>query len=107
MKCKKCGKSHRGDHEHLKSTISAKGFPVSSSKYAASHRKASEEEKKRFPKGYEQLKKLDRSAGQKHQMLGTHTKSGKVEISKQVPKPLRKEVKFHEKTEAALMKKKK
>lgn len=78
--------------------ITRKANPYKHKLVRESHVKADQLEKARYPKGYERLKKLERSLG-KHEFLGEHTSKGKIEISKKVPKQLRKEVAYHEKQE--------
>lgn len=75
--------------------ISRKGYPENTKKYPEAHSEASAQEKKKFPKGYQKLKKLDKKIPQ-GEMIGGHTRSGKVTISKKVPKAQRKEVVYHE-----------
>lgn len=81
------------------SNIKRKGFPTSSKKYKTAHAEATRAEKKKFPaKNYNKLKHLDYSVP-KNELIGKNTKSGKIEISKKVPKKLRAEVAFHERVE--------
>jgi len=80
------------------SSLKEKGFPTSSPKYREAHSEASTAEKKKYPAGYQKLKRLDKKVPQ-GQLIGKNLKSGKVEVSKRVPKPLRGEVAFHEKFE--------
>lgn len=101
--CKKCGKTHGPNHPHIVSRLREKGYPTSSKRYPSAHEEASKEEKERYPKGYAKLKKLDIQAGEKHELLGTNKKNGKIEVSKKVPKPLRSEVAFHEKVESNVL----
>lgn len=49
-------------------------------------------------KGFQKLKKLDKKVPQ-GTLIGKNTKSGKVEVSRVVPKIDRDEVAYHEKTE--------
>jgi len=107
MKCKKCGKTHGSNHPHIMAQINEKGFPTKARGYAYAHATADRAEKKKFPKGYEQLKKMDITAGKKHELIGKNTKSGNIEVSENVPKKLRDEVAFHEKTENKILRKKK
>jgi hypothetical protein len=67
----------------------------SSPGYKAAHAKASRDEKKLFPKGYKELKKVEEKMPA-HQYLGQNTLKGKIKISKLTPKKNRKEVAFHE-----------
>lgn len=90
----------------LVNEIKKKGFPTSSKKYPYAHRKANEDEKKKYPKGYEKMKKIDNKL-KKGELAGTHLKSGEIDISKKVPKPERKETVYHEVDELIRMEKKK
>ena len=78
--------------------ITRKKDPYDRKVIRESHVKADAAEKKRYPKGYKKLKKLDAKLG-KHELAGEHYATGKVEISKKVPKKLRKEVAYHERVE--------
>lgn len=78
--------------------ITRKKNPYKNKIIEESHRVADTAEKKKYPKGYKKLKKFDNKLG-KHEFAGENTYSGKVEVSKKVPKKLRKEVEFHEKVE--------
>lgn len=106
MKCPTCGKQHGKDHPHIVSGITDKGFPTHSKGYASAHEQADKAEKKKYPKGYPKLKKLDQEVG-KHELIGKNSKSGKIEVSKKVPKSLRKEVAFHEEVENKILRKNK
>lgn len=75
--------------------IKKKGFPTSSKKYPYAHRKADESEKKKYPKGYKEMKKVDNKL-KVRELAGKNLKSGKIEVSKKVPRKFRKEVAFHE-----------
>ncbi|CAB4133934.1 hypothetical protein UFOVP265_21 [uncultured Caudovirales phage] len=79
--------------------IKRKGFPTSSKYYKSSHSEADIEEKKKYPKGYVKLKKIDAKIP-KGELIGKNTKSGKIEVSKRAPKKLRKEIAYHEKIES-------
>ena len=83
----------------IKTKITAtKSYPLNQTKFLTAHQEASKAEKKKFPKGYEKLKKLVYKC-KPDELLGHETKGGHIEIEKKVPKSLRKEVVFHEKTE--------
>lgn len=102
MTCSKCGNQHAtSDHYKIRDKLSDKGFPTHpKNAYRKAHNKTDILEKEKYPKGYEKLKKLERGSNiGKHELLGKNTKDGKIEVSKKVPAPLRKEVSFHEKTE--------
>jgi hypothetical protein len=75
--------------------ITKKGYPTSSSHYPTAHEKADKVEKAAYPKGYKQMQKVDDKLG-KRELAGTHTKSGKIEVSKKVPPKDRNEVALHE-----------
>jgi hypothetical protein len=75
--------------------IVRKGYPVNSKYYAEAHEEASNTEKKMFPKGYKELKKISKKVPQ-GQMIGWHDKKGHAEVAKIVPKKLRREVYVHE-----------
>lgn len=77
--------------------LSDKGFPIHSNEYQSAHKKANVAEKKKFPKGYSKLKKVEKSLD-KHELMGKNTKSGKIEVEKKF-KPYSKEIAYHEKIE--------
>ncbi len=108
MKCKECGKKHLSEnHYQLLSKLLDKGFPTHSKDYKNAHRKANKAEEKKFgKKSFKALEKIDRKVG-KHELVGKNLKSGKIEVSKKVPKKLRKEVAFHEETENKILRKRK
>lgn len=76
-------------------TIKRKGYPTASPRYKEAHSEADKVEKKKYPKGYQKLKKLDKSL-KSDQLIGTHTKAGKIKVSKRVPRKERAEVATHE-----------
>jgi hypothetical protein len=78
--------------------IKRKGYPTSAKKYPEAHSEASVKEKKKYPTGYKEMKNIDSKLPQ-NELAGTHTKSGKITISKKVPRKLRSEVAYHEKEE--------
>jgi hypothetical protein len=80
------------------SKIKRKGYPENTKDYPEAHSEASNQEKKKFPVGYKKLKMLDKKIPQ-GEMIGGHTKSGKVTVSKKVPKGERREVAYHERIE--------
>jgi hypothetical protein len=91
---------------HVANELNDKGFPEHPKKaYEKSHKKADAAEKKKYPKGYEELKKIDRKLG-KNELIGKNTKSGKIEVSKKAPRNLRPEIAMHERTENKLLRKK-
>ena len=83
----------------------SKGYPVTSNSFSGANSEADVQEKRKYPQGYAKLKKIDKKLP-KGQILGHHTKKGKIEVSKKVPKKLRNEVAYHEKVEHKIMKKK-
>jgi hypothetical protein len=76
------------------SKLSDHGYPYHAKGYKTAHKEASASEKKRFPKGYEELKKKERSLD-KHELMGKNTKSGKIEIEDKFKK-YAKELSYHE-----------
>lgn len=84
--------------------IPAKGYPITSKKYPPAHALASKLELHKFGKtGYDHLNIISK----KHpgELLGTHDAHGHIKVSSVVPTRLIPEVKFHEKMESILMKK--
>lgn len=86
----------------VKPRLDDSGFPRSSKFYLEMHNKTDKLEKKKFPKGYLRMKKVDSKLG-KHELSGKNSKTGKIYISKKVPKELRQEVFYHEKSENKLI----
>lgn len=78
--------------------IKRKGFPTSSGEYKTAHAEADNAEKKKFPKGYVKLKKIDKKV-KSNELVGKNTRNGNVFIEKKVPKKMRSEVAYHEKEE--------
>lgn len=87
----------------LKPRLSDKGFPQSSKFYKEAHQAADKAEKKAFPKDYEKMKKVDAKLP-RHELAGKNFPSGKIEVSKKVPKQYRNEVALHEKVENRIAK---
>ena len=93
----------------LKPRIKSSGYPVHtpsgkvSSKWKKAHPAANRAALKRF--GSKTAKKVATLVKKTPQdeLLGSHTKSGKILISKRVPKKLRHAIVFHEKVEHRLM----
>lgn len=75
-----------------------KEFPQDSEKFNAANRYASKLEKKKYPKGYEKLDKIDKKLPS-GEILGHINKIGNITISNKVPKRLRGEVSYHENIE--------
>jgi hypothetical protein len=86
--------------------IKETGFPTSSKNYLSAHEQANKAEKKKFPKGYEVLKKEVRKVAKKHDPLATNTKTGEIKVEKKYKK-YKNELTFHEKTENKILRKKK
>lgn len=82
--------------------IKAIGWPISSKKWRGAHQAANKAEKKKYGKQYKALKKIAKKLP-KGELLGSHTKSGKIKVSAKVPKRLRKSVAYHELIEHRLM----
>lgn len=83
----------------------SKGYPITSASFSKANSEADVAEKKKYPKGYQKLKAIDKKLP-KNEILGHQTKKGKVTVSAKVPKKLRKEVEFHERVERKVMRKK-
>lgn len=87
----------------LSKSIKRSGWPTSSKLYSLAHSEASNAEKKKYPKGYQALKKLDAKTPA-NRLIGKNSKSGKITVSSVVPKRYRAEVAYHERTEAKALK---
>ncbi len=109
MKCKICGKTHdKQDHPHYRivSDLHDTGFPTHSSKYHSAHSKANAAEKAKFGEAnFKAMNKVDAGL-KKHELAGKNLKSGKIEVSKKVPKKYRSEVALHEQVESKELRKK-
>ncbi len=77
--------------------LSDHGYPYHNKNYKTAHEEASKAEKKKYPKGYEVLKKEELNLG-KHELMGKNTKSGKIEVEKKF-KSHGKEIEYHERQE--------
>ena len=101
---------HTSQHDaryELKPKIKDKGFPTDQGKsYRSAHEQADIKEKAAYSNGYAAMKKIDAELP-KGELAGKNTKSGKIEVSAKVPRSLRREVAFHEKTENKILRKKK
>jgi hypothetical protein len=109
MKCKICGAKHANTHPHYKLVreLTSKGFPTHSADYAQAHRKANKAEEKQFGKrAFNKLEKYVKGSS-KHELIGKNLKSGKLEVSKKVPKKMREEVAYHEEVENKILRKRK
>jgi len=81
----------------LKKKLSARGYPLADKHYPTAHKEANTAEKRRFPKGYEHLKKEVRKL-HKGELMGKNTRSGKIEVESRYRKDA-KEIAYHERTE--------
>jgi hypothetical protein len=109
MKCKLCGKSHSKDNPHYEvvDKLSDKGFPTHDKKYKIAHNAANRAEIKKYGrKAFSDVGIVDRHLGH-HELAGKNTKTGKIEVSKKVPKKMREEVAYHEEVENKILRKKK
>lgn len=88
----------------IKPKLKNSGYPTHSSLYPWAHKKTDKAEKAKYPKGYAEMKKIDAKLS-KNELAGKNLRSGKIEVSRKVPKRLRSEVAFHEKTESNLLRK--
>ncbi len=81
----------------VKPTLKAKPkkFPLSSKLYEQANAEADVKEKKKYPKGYEELKEMEKTM-KRTEIMGHINKAGKVYVSKAVPKNRRKEVAEHD-----------
>ena len=87
--------------------IIRRGWPTSSKKWAKSHREANKRERKRFGKrAFAAVQKIVEKMP-KRELLGTHTKKGKIRVSARVPKKYRAQIAYHERVEHKLMTRKK
>jgi len=85
--------------------IKRKGWPTASKKWKKSHTAANKATLKAM--GSKVAKRVNKIKVPKNELLGSHTKSGKILISKRVPKTLRGAIAYHERVEHRLMTKKK
>ncbi len=110
MKCKICGASHeKSTHPHYKlvDSLNDKGFPRDKNDYLEAHKMANKKEKSAYGKRpFKQLERIDDKLS-KHELAGKNLKTGKLEVSKRVPKKLRSEVAYHEEVENKILRKRK
>ncbi len=91
--------------------IRRSGWPVFtrsgriSQAWKKAHQKANRAVLKRF--GSKVAKAVNKIKVPRTELLGSHTRAGKIRISKRVPKKLRGAIAYHEKVEHRLMKRKK
>jgi hypothetical protein len=83
--------------------LSDHGYPTHSKYYQNAHKAADIAEKKKFPRGYEKLKKIEHKLN-KHELMGKNTKEGKIEVEKRFKK-YKSEIAFHEEQEHKNIKK--
>ena len=94
----------------LVNRIKRAGWPVYtrsgriSQKWKKAHQKANKAVLKRF--GSKVAKGVNKIKVPHTELLGSHTRAGKIRISKRVPKGLRGAIAYHERVEHRLMKKK-
>jgi len=77
--------------------LSDKGYPYHNFHYKTAHEEADVKEKKKFPRGYEKLKHIEKKL-QKNELMGTNKRSGKIEVEKKFNR-YEKEIAYHEKEE--------
>lgn len=93
-----------------KKFIKKAGWPVYtrsgkvSAKWRRAHRAANLATLKRF--GGKTAKAVNKIKVPKNELLGSHTRAGKIKVSSRVPKKLRPAIAYHEKVEHILMTKK-
>lgn len=87
--------------------IIRKGWPTTSKAWRKSHHEANKKEKARF--GKKAFAKVQRIIDKmpKNELLGSHTKTGKIRISSRVPEENRAQIEYHERIEHQLMMRKK
>lgn len=91
-----------------RATIKNAGYPVHtpsgaiSEKWRKGHAKANREQAKKYPEETKEINKLVREIPER-ELLGKHTKDGKIIISERVPKNLREAVAYHEQVEHVYM----
>ena len=83
--------------------IIRKGWPTTSNKWRSSHQEANRREKQRYGKrSFKAVQKIVAKMP-KNELLGTHTKIGKIRVSSRVPKKHRAQIAYHEAVEHRLM----
>jgi hypothetical protein len=91
----------------LVTRIKRKGWPTTSKKWRKAHNEANKHERKRFGKrAFKAVQKIVERMPP-DELLGTHTKTGKIRISSRVPKKYRPQIAAHERFEHRLMRGKK
>jgi hypothetical protein len=97
----------------LVNRIKSTGWPVRTKSgkirkgWKRSHMSANAAEKKKFgDKAFAAVQRVAKRLP-KDELLGSHTKAGKIKVSKVVPKHLRSQIAFHERVEHRLMTKRK
>lgn len=93
-----------------KKFIKKAGWPVYtpsgkiSEKWKKAHPAANRATLKKF--GSKTAKAINKIKVPKNELLGSHTRAGKIKVSSRVPEKLRPAIRYHEKVEHTLMKKK-
>lgn len=86
------------------------GYPVHnpdgsiSESWRKGHQYANKKQREKYPRETKEINKLSRTFP-KDELMGKHTKSGKIIISERVPKHLREAISYHEKVEHEYMEK--
>lgn len=81
----------------------SKGYPITNKNFSKANEEADIIEKKKYPKGYQKLKKLDKKLN-KNEIMAHVPKKGKILVSKVVPKKLREEAAQHDADERTVLK---
>lgn len=87
---------------HILSKLSDHGYPISSKNYHEAHAEADIAEKKKYPNGYQKLKKMQKHLG-KHELMGKNTKKGKIEVEGRF-RNYKDEIAYHERVESKTLK---
>lgn len=83
--------------------LTKSGYPYKQKDYEKVNAEADTAEKKKYPKNYARMKKVDASLD-KDEFAATISKSGKVKVNAKVPKSLREEAAYHDKIELKKLK---
>lgn len=87
----------------IKTSIKNKGWPTDSSRYRTAHSSANRAEKKEFGKrAFNAVQKIANRLPP-DELMGTHTRSGRISVSKSVPGKYRCQVAYHEQIEHRTM----
>lgn len=87
----------------VKDKITKPGYPYKQKGYEKANAEADIAEKKKYPKGYARMKKIDASMP-KGEFAATISKAGKVKVSAKVPAKLRGEAAYHDREELKRLK---